>query len=61
MGMVHLRLANGAGMVVPSAGEMQQTERCLLDYSSCSVSDICWLLDLAGGCDASDHCIIDTS
>ncbi len=59
MGMRHLRPANGAGNA--SMAEPKKGEYCLLDYSSCSTSDVCWLADLDNGCDARDNCIIDTS
>ena len=59
MGMRHLKVANGTGLVVPAAAR-EASEICLVDYSHCPNADVCWVLDFNGNCDTSDSCIIDT-
>jgi hypothetical protein len=54
----HLRLANGCRECPRKA---QDTEACFIDYSQCPTADLCWVLDLACGCQNRDNCIIDTS
>ena len=56
--VTHLRLANG-GSGDPRVTE--DSEVCFVDYSQCPTSDLCWLIDLACGCQNRDNCIIDTS
>ena len=59
MVMRHLRLTNGAGL--ETAAQEPNAEYCLLDYSSCQQSDVCWLADMDNNCSSSDGCIIDIS
>lgn len=54
----HLRPANCVGPVVH---RKNVGEYCLVDYSSCPVSDVCWIVDMDNGCVERDNCIIDTS
>ncbi|MBD3347707.1 MAG: hypothetical protein GF400_00745 [Candidatus Eisenbacteria bacterium] len=57
--MKHLMPANcGRAAAASSNGD---AEYCLVDYASCSQSDICWLVDMDDNCDSSDGCIIDVS
>lgn len=58
--MRHLRPANRSPLGVV-ANRQQQGEYCLVDYSSCPTSDVCWLADMDNGCDARDNCIVDIS
>jgi len=55
--MRHLRLANMGRLNVVS--RKNESEVCLLDYSSCRESDVCWLADMDNGCDTNDSCLID--
>jgi hypothetical protein len=57
--MRHLRLANVGREAV--AAQQPKSEICLLDYSSCTQSDVRWLADLDDNCDMNDGCIIDVS
>lgn len=62
MALRHLRLANRGGGGVPgSARKSGGGEYCLVDYSSCPSSDVCWLMDFDNGCSERDNCLIDTS
>lgn len=56
--MTHLRLANGGG---ERSRKTEDTEACFIDYSQCPTADLCWLIDMACGCQNRDNCIIDTS
>ena len=58
--MKHLRMANGSRLHVPTA-KKESSDMCLLDYSHCEQSDICWILDTDTGCSSSDNCIVDIS
>lgn len=58
--MKHLRLAGAVGPDLYTAPSNGTSEVCFVDYSHCSVSDICWVLDLGCGCQNHDGCIIDT-
>ena len=60
MGLRHLRLAN-ATAAVGSARKGDRAEVCLVDYASCPVSDVCWVIDFGSGCDQRDNCLVDTS
>jgi hypothetical protein len=40
--------------------QVEEGEYCLVDYSSCPTSDVCWLMDMDNGCESRDNCIIDT-
>jgi hypothetical protein len=60
MSVRHLRLANGA-TPLGAARKAAAGEYCLVDYSSCPTSDVCWLFDLDNSCDERDNCIIDTA
>lgn len=60
IGVRHLRSVNGSSMVIPSAPK-SESEICFIDYASCPVRDVCWVLDLGSGCDTHDGCIIDTN
>ena len=58
----HLRLANAVGSGgLGSSRKSEGGEFCLVDYSSCPSSDVCWLVDFDNGCSERDNCIIDTS
>jgi hypothetical protein len=57
--MRHLRLANRGSPEV--ASQEPNAEFCLVDYSSCPQSDVCWLMDMDNNCPSSDGCLIDIS
>ena len=62
MALRHLRLANAIGRGGPGSFRKGEAgEFCLVDYSSCPSSDVCWLVDFDNGCTERDNCIIDTS
>ncbi len=56
----YLDLANGPVVRAPSSAKNVR-DICLVDYSHCSTTDTCWLLDLDDSCANTDGCIIDTS
>lgn len=58
----HLRLVSGLAPGAPgTARKSENAEMCLVDYASCKVSDVCWLVDFDSDCDQSDNCLIDTT
>jgi len=59
MGMRHLTEMNRPALLAGAGKE--KTDVCLVDYSKCPVSDVCWLLDTDSGCDTRDNCIFDIS
>lgn len=62
MSLRHVRLANAVCSRTPgSARKGEHAELCLVDYASCPVSDVCWIVDFDSGCDQRDNCLIDTS
>lgn len=56
--MKHMRAVNSLRPSGPTAGKTI-SDMCLIDYSSCSTSDVCWLLDMDNGFDTKDNCIVD--
>lgn len=59
--MKHLRLANGSATGLAGARrDSSVSEICLVDYSHCPQSDLCWLIDAGCGCQERDNCIVDT-
>lgn len=54
--MKHIRTVNRPSSPV---ARKETSDMCLVDYSHCSTSDVCWLFDLDAGCDTRDNCIID--
>ena len=60
MSLKHMKLANGARGMTEVAGKAEVSEICFVDYSQCSSSDLCWILDAGCGCEQHDNCFIDT-